>query len=323
VLWTDGTNTDSYAYDGDGNRLSKTTNGQTIRYVNDMSDGLTRVLLETDAANALKRHYSYGYGLASQSDVGGVSYYLYDKPGRSVVEIEKDGNIAYARYRYSAFGIPKKYGSIANAYQYTGEQYDEITGLLYLRNRYYDPEMGRFISRDAFPGFMERPQSLNNYAYVENNPETHTDPNGDYGIAGACVGALVDVGIQLYQNGGNIYDINYYQVAGSALLGAVGQIGLGRAYGAARGYLGSTVTKGVKELTTQQQKAIRSLEKQIAKHEKKIQDFKDNPTVRPGMENLPKEVIQKQQQRRIQHLETEINTFKNNIDKIKQGEIDS
>ncbi|MEJ2612813.1 MAG: hypothetical protein P8179_22820 [Candidatus Thiodiazotropha sp.] len=41
------------------------------------------------------------------------------------------------------------------------------------------------------------------------------------------------------------------------------------------------------------------------------------------MENLPKEVVQKQQQRRIQHLETEINTFKNNIDKINRGENDS
>ncbi|CAN7718377.1 DUF637 domain-containing protein [Aquipseudomonas alcaligenes] len=80
---------------------------------------------------------------------------------------------------------------------------------------------------------------------------------------------------------------------------------------------------GIKELTIQQQKSIRSLEAQIAKHEKKIQDFKDNPTIRPGMENMPKEVIQMQQQRRVQHLETEIRTFKNNIEKIKRGEIES
>ena len=81
--------------------------------------------------------------------------------------------------------------------------------------------------------------------------------------------------------------------------------------------------KGAAKLTSRQQKSIRSLEKQISKHEKKLQDFKDNPTVRPGMEKLPKDVIQKQQQRRIDHLETEIDTFKNNIDKIKPGEIDS
>lgn len=41
------------------------------------------------------------------------------------------------------------------------------------------------------------------------------------------------------------------------------------------------------------------------------------------MENLPKDVIQKQQQRRIKHLEAEINTFKKNIEKIKRGEINS
>lgn len=87
--------------------------------------------------------------------------------------------------------------------------------------------------------------------------------------------------------------------------------------------VGLVAAKGVKELTKQQQKSVRSLEKQISKHEKKLQEFRDNPTVRPGMEKLPKEVIQKQQQRRINHLETEIRTFRNNIEKIKRGDIDS
>ena len=63
------------------------------------------------------------------------------------------------------------------------------------------------------------------------------------------------------------------------------------------------------------------MEKQIASHEKKLEEFRANPTVRPGMENLPKDVIEKQQQRRIQHLETEIQTFKNNIQKIMNGEL--
>jgi len=66
---------------------------------------------------------------------------------------------------------------------------------------------------------------------------------------------------------------------------------------------------------------IRSLEKQIAQHEKKVDDFRANPTVRPGMEKLPKEVIEKQQQERIRHLEKEIETFKKNIEKYKTGEL--
>ncbi len=63
------------------------------------------------------------------------------------------------------------------------------------------------------------------------------------------------------------------------------------------------------------------LKKQIARHQKNVQEFKDNLTVRPGMENLSKDIIKKQQQKRINHLEKEINTFKNNIDKINKGEL--
>ncbi len=52
-------------------------------------------------------------------------------------------------------------------------------------------------------------------------------------------------------------------------------------------------------LTTQELKSIRSLERQIELHEEKIAAFKANPTIRPGMENLPREMIERQQQSRI------------------------
>jgi hypothetical protein len=84
---------------------------------------------------------------------------------------------------------------------------------------------------------------------------------------------------------------------------------------------GIKTAKEVNQLTKQAQKSIRSLEKQIAAHEKKLADFKASPTVRPGMENLSKEMVEKQQQGRIEHLETEIQTFKNNIQKIMNGEL--
>ena len=77
---------------------------------------------------------------------------------------------------------------------------------------------------------------------------------------------------------------------------------------------------GARVLSREAQKGIRSLEKRIAEHEKKLADFKANPTVRPGMEGQPKEVIEAAQQSRIRHLETEIRTYKNNIDKLRNGE---
>lgn len=70
----------------------------------------------------------------------------------------------------------------------------------------------------------------------------------------------------------------------------------------------------------QAEKGIRSLLKRISEHEKKLNDFKATPTVRPGMEGQPQEVIEAAQQARINHLETEIQTFKNNIQKLMSGQ---
>jgi uncharacterized protein YceH (UPF0502 family) len=72
-------------------------------------------------------------------------------------------------------------------------------------------------------------------------------------------------------------------------------------------------------LAKEAEKGIRSLEKRIAEHEKKLADFKENPTVRPGMEGQPKGKVEAQQQARIEHLEKEIKTFKDNIEKLKDS----
>ena len=82
----------------------------------------------------------------------------------------------------------------------------------------------------------------------------------------------------------------------------------------------ATAKAVTKELSKESERGIRSLEKQIAKHERKIADFKANPTVRPGMEGLPKEAIEAQQKARIRHLETEIKTFRENIEKLRKVE---
>lgn len=71
-----------------------------------------------------------------------------------------------------------------------------------------------------------------------------------------------------------------------------------------------------KALSKEAERGIRSLEKRIAEHEKKLADFVANPTVRPGMEGQPKEIIEAAQKSRIQHLEKEIQTFKENIRKL-------
>ncbi|NIN67211.1 MAG: hypothetical protein GTO63_21430, partial [Anaerolineae bacterium] len=62
--------------------------------------------------------------------------------------------------------------------QFTGEAWDAGVELLYLRARYYQPETGRFITKDPRPGSVWRPDTLNPYVYVGNNPANYRDPTG-------------------------------------------------------------------------------------------------------------------------------------------------
>ena len=61
---------------------------------------------------------------------------------------------------------------------YTGEQQDADTGLYYLRARYYQPNVGRFTSRDPFDGLHADPITLHKYLYAGANPVMHIDPSG-------------------------------------------------------------------------------------------------------------------------------------------------
>src|SRR5581483_11737633 len=71
--------------------------------------------------------------------------------------------------------------------RYQGEQKDS-NGYIYPRARYYDPSVGRFLSKDPLPGAVWDPGSQNAYAYAGNNPVTHADPTGmDSTIVGRCL----------------------------------------------------------------------------------------------------------------------------------------
>ncbi len=94
-------------------------------------------------------------------------------------------------------------GYVDTNYGYTGELSDS-SGLVYLRARYYSPALGRFISRDPFPGVLSQPDTLNPYVYALNNPVRYTDPSGEFilqALAAAGIGGLnsaaFDIGAQL------------------------------------------------------------------------------------------------------------------------------
>ncbi|MBU1919081.1 hypothetical protein KKF63_13235, partial [bacterium] len=65
---------------------------------------------------------------------------------------------------------------------YTGQQYDQASGLYYYKSRYYNPRIARFIQADTIIPDAENLQSYNRYSYVENNPLKYTDPTGHFSV---------------------------------------------------------------------------------------------------------------------------------------------
>ena len=74
---------------------------------------------------------------------------------------------------YDSFGDGA--GNVRTRYAYTGRERDELTGLYYYRARWYDAQVGRFISEDPI-GFGG---GINFYAYTANNPVNAVDPTGE------------------------------------------------------------------------------------------------------------------------------------------------
>src|SRR5690606_12348169 len=83
------------------------------------------------------------------------------------------------QYSYEIWGNPiTTQEAVFNPFRYSGEYWDTTAGLQYLRARWYDPNVGRFISEDTYEGDITNPLSLNLYTYVHNNPLKYDDYTG-------------------------------------------------------------------------------------------------------------------------------------------------
>ncbi|MBA9087229.1 RHS repeat-associated protein [Fontibacillus solani] len=142
-----------------------------------------KVISEANASNQVTANYVWGPDrLLAKRDVSTNKkyYYLYNGHGDVVQIIDESGNIVN-NYQYDEWGnILQQQERIDNAFKYAGEIQDEETGLYYLRARYYDPSVGRFISKDTYEGQINNPLSLNLYTYVINDPVNNVDPTGNY-----------------------------------------------------------------------------------------------------------------------------------------------
>ena len=160
----------SYGYNGLGDRLSQTVNGVTTNYTLDLNAGLTQVL--NDGTNA----YVYGLGRIAQVNAT-TEYFLGDALGSVRQMVNASGTITLAK-GYTPYGeVMSTAGSGTSIYAYTGEQTD-VSGLTYLRARYYASYLNQFIQPDTIVPDPYIPADWNKYSYVWNNPVNFTDPSG-------------------------------------------------------------------------------------------------------------------------------------------------
>ncbi len=170
----DGKTKTTFGYDGDGRRLVKNANGQKTDYIQHGAL-LPQVLLEITGGQTTRS--LPGQPRVGEAGLQGERFYLEDGLGSVVGETDTSGKLI-GTGEYDVFGAPRGSSSLLASFSFTGEKTDPETGLVFLRARFYDPQLGRFISQDPYPPSLENPQTLNRYVYVGNNPVNLTDPKG-------------------------------------------------------------------------------------------------------------------------------------------------
>ncbi len=155
--------------------------------------------VDTGSGAGLDKTYVQGHDVIAQASASSVStggktfdanealYLLADGHG-STRQLYGQANtpemLVAERYAYDAYGVMLVYGNLVGlsaavtSHLYSGEQTDALTGMQYLRARYYDPSTGRFNRVDPFAGNTQGPQSLHKYAYAHANPVMGVDPSG-------------------------------------------------------------------------------------------------------------------------------------------------
>ena len=271
----------TYTYNVSGIRTSKQVGNTTTSY---FLDG-TRIIAQVDAVTGVDdttvtttTEYIYGADGITGFVLEGIPYY-YKKnlQGDIIAILDKDLQIV-TKYAYDAWGncktfylnngnfvdidspisytesnavnaepVDYRYIAIKNPFRYRGYYYDVETNLYYLNSRYYDPELGRFITIDDISVLDITNiaiNGLNLYAYCLNNPVNEVDEDGYLlftlliaGLVGFVVSAAGSVVSQIITTG----SVNGWKVLADAFFGGLS----GMLTVSGLGFLGLFVTQGL------------------------------------------------------------------------------
>ena len=321
----DGTVT-AYTYDAENTRLTEETANTRHTFVTDKETTYSQLLTETISEKHLLTYketatitYTYGNGLISDSKKEAKDsdtekrYYHYNHIGSTTAITDADGDLLYR----IAYGT---YGELTGIYDADGDLIEDKTavirsenlrflyngrygvetganGLYYMRARYYNPQIKRFINRDIIDGSITDSQSLNKYSYVQGNPISLVDPFGlcaqDY---------FSRAGHELLDWLGFIFDpadaINFlwYTAEGNAAMAAATAVAIVPA-------AGSFIAKGTKQAIKAGKKAAQKAGEKAAKNatekaakkaaKKKLAKEAGKEAAEKGAEKAAKEAAEK------------------------------
>ena len=169
--YSDGIDTYTYKYDANGIRTQKNDK----QYVVDINNN---VVAETDSSGTVTDEILWGHQPLARKVNGSWYYYIYNTHGDVVGLVNESGTVVNT-YEYTPWGeIRSESETIDNPIKYAGEYYDDELDMIYLRARYYNPQIGRFTSLDIEEGEIASPLDMNRYVYCRNNPIKYVDPTG-------------------------------------------------------------------------------------------------------------------------------------------------
>ena len=159
-------------YDAEGLRYELIENGRRTSFIYHNGELLHE---RGEEAGLSKEATSYHLGAGIEAFQRDSKTFYYHQDEQLNTTLISDENAAIRNhYQYDAFGAGLEAAeALPNRIRYTGQQYDEQTEQYYLRARYYNPVLGRFMQEDVYQG-----DGLNLYAYCQNNPVIYYDPSG-------------------------------------------------------------------------------------------------------------------------------------------------
>ncbi|WP_161668728.1 RHS repeat domain-containing protein [Kallotenue papyrolyticum] len=166
--------TTTHSYNGEGVLVAQTTSSTTTHYTQDLVAPLSQILQRQQGTQ--RTDYVYGRERLLALDGTAQTWYGSDALG-SVRQTLSSSGAALSKLHYDPWGMPQG-GATPPTFGFTGELQDGASGLVYLRARWYQPQHGRFTSRDPFAGWQRKPPSLHPYLYSYNDPINRIDPSG-------------------------------------------------------------------------------------------------------------------------------------------------